>query len=1086
MPLRLLLLIILCLPAAARAQQTVSGTVTSADDGQPLPFVTVAVKGTVQAVSTDIQGAFSIQALPSDTLSFSFVGYATALLAVGDRTMLDVRMERSAKELSEVVVTALGVKRQKRELGYSTEQLDGGELRQSNSPNLVNAMTGKAAGVQITNPDGVDGGTTRMTIRGNNNISSNNQPLIVVDGIPIDNDPGMTDIGRGRDWGSAINNINMDDVESINILKGGAASALYGARGANGVVLITMKKGKPQKGLGVSYTMSYKVTHPYRYRDVQNVYGGGAPSLATTVPQLAFDTSGLAILPTLVTDPEFGYPGSSVSWGPKLEGQPITWWDHSLRTWSPQPDNLKIPFQDGHQATYNIAAEGGNEKGSLRMSVTRTDNTPIVYNSNYNQTTVATNATLKITDKVSLGTSVSYMNYHRLNSPMLGEDPQSFSKGLLYSWPRSYQGEDFYSYALPDGTRNEQEGYPYLYVSPYLWWNYFNNNTTLDRSKLIGSLSLNYQVTSWLSLMGRTGIDYTDDAFREKHKPADYIGLLDGYYGETTATDRSLNGEFLLTAEKKDFLRKGLRVSFNLGGSSWDRDMHALSAHSGTWYFPNWYNLGNYTATTYKDSAGLTVIDRKGDDPQDLVAGNTYYRKRIHSLYSFLNLSFSDVLFVELTGRNDWSSTLPPDASSYFYPGLSVSYVLSEGLKWKTKWLNFLKVRGGIAQTATDADPYLTEFYYPTLLFAGEQSSVYPDTIPTIGLKPQRVNSYEAGVNAGLWDDRITLDITYYYNYCFDQIIPNLPVPPSSGAGFVAINDGVLTNTGFEIILNATLWHTDKLTVKSGLNFSRNRNKVVSLGDNVDTYIQGEIWGENGPQIALHEGDDYGTITGWDYVYLNGQPVLNAEGTKYKITDTRIPVGNASPDFLAGWTTAIRYKNLTLTTLIDTKWGGDIYCGSWVIGQMSGQNPETLTERDGGGLPYTDASGLTSPTGVILPGVHEDGTPNTTVVPYYYKYIPNAGGWGHFLTTPGIIEDTWVKFREVTLTYALPEKVLKRLKIFRELSASLTARDLFYIYSTVPDHINPEGTLGAGNAQGLEWGSLPGVRSFAFGLQARF
>jgi hypothetical protein len=414
-----------------------------------------------------------------------------------------------------------------------------------------------------------------------------------------------------------------------------------------------------------------------------------------------------------------------------------------------------------------------------------------------------------------------------------------------------------------------------------------------------------------------------------------------------------------------------------------------------------------------------------------------------------------------------------------------VSYIASEALKFKKDWLSFCKIRGGAAQTATDADPYQTEFYYNTTLFGGQQSSAFPSTIPPVSLKPQRVNEYEIGSNLGFFNDRFTIDFTYYYKYCFDQII-GLSVPVSSGAPNVVINDGVLTNKGFEVILNATVLQKNNFHFKTGLNFSRNRNKVVSLGEANAPIPKADIWGDNGPKIQLYPGEDFGTIIGWDYKYKDGKPIVSDDGTKYELTDAQVPIGNASPHFLAGWTTEFRYKNFTLHTLVDTKVGGDIYCGSYVIGLQTGQSPETLLERDGGGLPFTDANGNTSNTGVILPGVHEDGTPNTTVVSYYYKYMPNDGGWGHFLSKPGIIEDTWVKFREVTLSYDFPSKLMSKTKVFQELSLSFTARDLFYIYSSVPDHINPEGTLGAGDAQGFEWGSMPGVRSFSIGINAKF
>jgi iron complex outermembrane receptor protein len=769
-----------------------------------------------------------------------------------------------------------------------------------------------------------------------------------------------------------------------------------------------------------------------------------------------------------------------------MDGQTIRWWDGKLRNWSPQPDNLKIPFRNGQSVTHHIAAEGGGEAGTTRVSITQTNSTPIVQNSENNQTTISTNSTLKVSDKVTLNLTASYMDNHRLNSPLLGEDAVSFNKGLLYSWPRSYQGEDLDSYQLADGTRNPQTGFAYLYIDPYLWWKYYNNNTTLDRSKLLGGLSLNYTVASWLNFTCRTGLDYTLDEFQTRNKPADLIGLLDGYYAESTQRDRSINGEFLFTATQSDVFHSGFNMNFNIGGSQWSRDMHSLSAHSGTWYYPNWYSLSNYTAAVYgQDSSGNVTVIHKGDDPGALIPINSFFKKKINSLYSFLNLSYKDYLFIELTGRNDWSSALPANANSYFYPGLSVSYIASEALKFKNNWLSFCKFRAGAAQTATDTDPYQTEFYYSTSLFGGEQSSAYPSVIPPIALKPQRVNSFEGGTNLGFLNDRIVVDFTYYYKYSFDQIIKT-PLPFSAGSGYVLINEGALSNRGFEILINATIVEHKNITVKSGLNFSRNRNKVESLGNYADTYILADIWGENGPQMALHAGDDFGTITGWDYVYKNGQPVVNTEGTKYLISNTRVPIGNAAPHFLAGWTAEIKYKNFTLHALIDTRWGGDMYCGSYVIGLQSGQSPETLLERDGGGLPFTDPAGHHSNSGVILPGVHEDGTPNSTVVHYYYKYLPNAGGWGHFLSRPGIIEDTWVKMREINIVYNLPVKLVKRLKVIQELSISITGRDLFYIYTTVPDHINPEGLMGAGDAQGFEWASLPGIRSFSFGINAKF
>lgn len=1102
--LLLLLVFLITVISAFSQQRTITGTVSSDEDGLPLPGVTVLIKGTVTGTATDIDGKFTLPAVAPDAiLVFSFIGFETIEEAVGDRTMVNVKLFPKLAEIQEVVVTALGITRQKREIGYSTEQIGDDVLLESKAPNVLNAITGRAAGVQISQPDGVEGGSTRIVIRGNNNIGSDNQPLIVVDNVPIENVPGLTNIGRGVDWGSAINDLNVFDIESMTVMKGGAASALYGSRGANGVVFITTKRGTKQKGIGVTYNMDYKITQPYRYREVQNTYGHAGP-ISFTPP--TFPMSGDTLLypgiysnenliinqdgETSSTSAEFGYYGSSVSWGPKMEGQMVKWWDGKMRAYSPQPDNLKIPFQDGHTITHNIAATGGGDKGTMRVSITHQENKPIVDNSSFDRTTINLGTNLKVSEKVRTDFTISFVNFNRLNSPMLGEDWNSLSKGLLYSWPRSYQAIDKANYANPDGSQNPQEGYPFYYISKTIWWEYFNNNTTLDRDKYTAALSLVYDITPWLQALGRVGRDFTIEQFETRNKPIDAIGLMNGYYSNSLSRNIGDNYDFTLTAQKEQFMGSKFDLRLTAGASRWNNDYYYIGGHSGIWYYPNMYTFFNYTENTYAyDANNNTIVESFGNSAGSMITNEGIIRERQNSVYSFLNLSYDNYLFLELTGRNDWSSTLPSENNSYFYPSVSLSFIPTEIIDFQKSmsWFNFMKIRGGIAQTATDAEPYLRTFYYNTSLFGGQQSSDFPSTIPPLNLKPQRVNSYEAGINLGFLDNAIDLDFTYYYLYSFDQIIPNLPVPSSSGASTIMTNEGVLTNEGFEIILNTVPLKNRNWVVRSGINLARNRNKVVSLGGDADSYLLADIWGLNGPAMILREGDEFGTISGYDYIYDDkGNRVLNDEGTKYLITDTRVPIGNASPDFIAGWNTSVNYKGIRLTMLIDTKWGGDIYAGSYVIGLQTGQSPETLIEREGGGLPYIDPDGNTSNIGVILDGVHEDGTPNTTVVHYYYKYLPNAGGWGKFISTPGIVENSWVKMREISLAYTLPQRLLNKAKVFQNLTLSITGRDLFYIYTTLPDKINPEGIMGSGNAQGFEWASFPGTRSWVFGLSASF
>ena len=1080
-----LITILLFLGATAQ-EYAVSGKVTSAEDGKGLPNVTIYVKGKLSTGTVaDLDGNYRISGVQiADFLVFSYMGYETKEIKAGGTKVIDVQLNPVAQQLDGVVVTALGIKREKREIGYTTESFKGEDIERSNASNVINALSGKSAGVQVSEPDGVEGGTTRITIRGNNNLESNNQPLIVVDGVPLENTPGLDNIGRGQDWGSAINNVNQADIADISILKGPTASALYGSRGSNGVVLITTKRGKKQKGIGVTYNATYKIITPYRFRSVQNVYGAGGP-LSLSEPSFQQDSTGTFLYPTSVhtdngpfgkpTTELFGYYGTAASWGPKMEGQMVKWWDGEMRSWSPQPDNLKLYFDDGNTATHNIAFSGGGEMGTIRASLTRTSHKPIIPNSNFDQTTINLASSINVSSKVKADFSISYMNYNRLNSPSIGESYSSFSKGSLYSWPRSWKGLEAENYANADGSLNEWDGkYPYQYISPSTWWDMYKNNTTLSRDKLLGAFTLTYEITPWLNAMGRLGLDFTSDQFETRNSPTDIAGLLNGYYQNELSRDKVMNNEFLITGHKEKLLNTKLNASLSFGGTHWQRRQYLIRGKSGTWVDPWLYSMGNYESPeqiTYPDAN----YRREGR-----------YEKDINSLYSFLNLGYDNYLFLEMTGRNDWSSTLPTNKNSYFYPSVSLSFIPTEAFKMNIGWLNFWKIKGSVAGSASDTDPYELDFVYSSGSFGGSQTASLQTIIPPIELAPQNAKSYEAGTTLGLLNDRLSIDYTYYYIKSDNQILKS-PIPVSSGAYKIKINNGVLENKGFEIILNYVIINKPGLVFETGLNYSHNRNLVVSLGEGADLLELADIWGLNGPAIAVREGEDYGTIIGYDYVYHeNGQPILSDDGTTYKITENRVPIGNASPDFLGGWTTRLTWKGFSLTSLVDTKWGGDIYCGSQVIGLQTGQSPETLLEREGGGLPYTDPDGITRNIGVILPGVYEDGTPNDKVVHYYFKYMPNAGGWGKFLSKPGIIENSWVKMREISLSYKLPQAIIQKTKIFQDLTLTVVGRDLFYFYSSLPNKINPEGLIGSGNAQGLEWASYPGTRSVSFGISASF
>ena len=1080
----ILSLLCLCCGTLLSAQIQISGTILDAEDAEPLIGVNILVKNAGIGTVTEFDGSYQLEVPDEKTvLIFSYAGYETQEIQVGTQRTIDLKLATDAAQLEEVVVTALGIQRQQREVGYSTQSLEGNEIALSNAPDIANALSGKIAGLAVTSPNGVDGGTTRFTIRGNNNITGDNQPLIVVDNVPIANDPGLTDIGRGKDWGSAINNINPNDIEDITVLKGPTASALYGSRGGNGVILITTKKGGKAKGFGINYNASHKIIQPYYYRDVQNTFGAGSP-LDLLEPTFPINTAGEPSYPRdiykddgpygLPTTQSFGFYSSSMSWGPRMEGQMIRWWDGEMRPYSAQPDNQKMYFSNGNTMNHNLSFSGNSDAGSVRVSLSRIENEAVVPNSDFAQTGVNIGSRINVSKRAKADVSVAYVNYNRHNSPSLGDDNNnSLSKGMLYSWPRTYKGLEREISFLPDGSRNPDlaGSWPFTYLSPHVYWNTINHNTDLNRNKIIGNVSLSLDLTDFLRITGRTGMDFTLDRYETRHRPVDNLGILEGYYASDVNRDISLNNEFLISLHDEKVGSSLFSSNLSLGGTQWRRELYGLSAASGEWSLPWVYSLSN------------TDDPLTAELPQEVRV-----QHRINSLFGFWNIGYDDYLFLEITGRNDWSSTLPTGANSYFYPSASLSFIPTAAFDFKSiPWLSFWKLKGTYALSAKDAEPQQTDFVYGVGSFGGTQTAALPQTLPPLNLSNQDVRSYEIGTTIGLFDDKVNLDMTYYFINSFRQIL-EAPLPASSGATRVTTNTGIVQNKGFEGILNINLIQKRNFFWQTGFNIGWNRNKIVSLGEGAQIIELANIWGLNGPAIAVRAGEEYGTIIGYDYIYHeeSGKPILNEAGTQYLITENRVPIGNATPKFTGGWSMRLGFKGLTLSTLVDTKVGGDIYAGSYVIGLQSGQSPQTLFEREGNGLPYTDPSGATRNVGVILDGVYADGTPNDKVVHYYHKYIGNTGGWGRFNSKPGIMENTWVKLREVALSYRLPAKTFGKVKFIQDMTVNISGRDLFYIYTSLPDRINPEGSNGAGNAQGLEWAALPGMRSITFGLDVNF
>lgn len=1104
------------------AQQSITGRVTDAKG--PVAGVTVSVKGTSRGTQTSANGSFSIEATQGETLRFSNVGYKTIEIVVGSTKTINATLTEDAGALDEVVVTALGIKREAKTVGYSVQKVGGQELTQTNAPTVATGLMGKVSGLNISVPNGVEGGSQRVVIRGAASLKGSNQPLYVIDGMPIDNNQiasSGNDItkanGSYQDWGSILNFINPDDVEDISVLKGPTAAALYGARGGNGVVLITTKKGKLKEGLGIDYNYSFRSNTPYRYQDMQNKYGyGGAIALYSSIPTLPTDAKGQVRYPgadpwsgTNITDQRwlsqgavpgglntwdyFSWYGTGASWGAEMKGQEILWWDGTKRNYSPQPDNIKSFYRNGNTQTHNVAFSGANDLGSIRLSYTRQNNTSIIPNSDFDNNTFNLGSSVKISKKVTADVSTSYINYNRKNSPDVGNSNNSWGKFSTYGMSRDYQNLEKDLYRNADGSKNLLDGSVYSMGYPYggygkdLYWNTYMNNSFLNRDQLLGTIKLNVEMTDWLSLMGRASGNFSSDELEKKNYPTDKEGVQGTYAHEMyKTTDRNL--DFLATAHKENLGGSKFSGSISVGASSWKSNYRAIQAkNDGPFAVPYLFYLKNINKT------GNAIDFQPTEDRAE---------QQINSLLGIANVSYDNFLFLEATFRNDWASTLPKDTRSYNYPAASLSYVFTEKMANKPTWLDYGKLRAAFAGSAIGTKPYQTRYIYTTGIFNGQPvRKVANNLLPAADLKPQRTSSYEFGTDLSFLANRFGLTFTYYRVNSTDQII-DLNVAPSSGVGEVRTNSGELVNKGYEFTLRGTVIKTPDFSWDLTLNGAHNTNKLVSLAPGINEYYLDEMFGNQGVTMKVKVGDNFGTIYGTDFKYAkDGSKIVervmdgkgNPTGTRYSVTSEQVPIGNANPKLTGGLGTNLRYKNFSLYGLVDFKWGGDVWSGSYSTAMGNGLSPETLNERDGNGLPYTYPDGTKGNHGVILDGVFADGdgnviSKNTDVVHYMWKYAGAYAAWSgiNMPRSLAVLDNSWLKLRELRLSYQVPKSVVQKTKFFQGMTASLIGRDLFYFYTSLPDNLNPEAINGIGNAQGIEFGALPGVRSFGFSLSASF
>lgn len=1055
---------------------TVRGIVTTEEDGEPVIGASVIVKGTSLGTVTDVNGRFELSGLPPSAtrLLISYISLMAKEVAIAPQ--VSVTLKSDTHLLDEVVVTALGISREKKALGYTAQEVKQNALVQGKDNNLLNSLSGKIAGVRITNTQG-DVGSSRIVIRGETSIAGENQPLFIVDGIPVDNSQ-LNARSSGRDFKNAIADLNPEDIKTLTVLKGPNAAALYGARAAHGAIVITTKGGdKRQKGIGITLHSSTQVSFVATLPEFQNLFGQGAGGRFSYV-----DGKGAGV-----------NDGVDESWGPRLDiGLLIPQFDSPLdadgnrvaTSWVSHPNNVRDYFRMGISTNSGISVARGDDKYQFRVGYNYEKQVSIVPDAGTNKTNISLNTDYHLAKWIVVGATANYIVYTAPSLPgsatPSGSNVRSNSPMLQFLW----FGRQVDTNSLKaDYTRNWNSSY---YDNPF--WSTSYNTQSQERHRLIGDLHAEFRLTDGLNVSFRTSTDWYNDRRKSKVKWGSAgAGSPYGSYAEDAYTVKENNTEVLATYIKQ--LNKNWGIDALLGFNVRNKQYE-----------------NNYQAAPRLAVADLYTLTNSRDP---LTSSNDFYRLRQYGLYGSIQLDYRRWAFLNITGRNDWSSTLPVDNNSYFYPSVTASVLLSEAFGWRSKAVNYLKIRGGWSQVGADANPYqLATVFTSETAFNGNplQSSSTIGMNPN--LKPEKTSSIEAGFEAAFWDNRLYLDFTYYKTDSRNQIL-KLATTAASGYTSQVRNAGHIRNRGYEIQLGAVPIQTSKgFRWNLDLNYGANSSKVVKLDD--EGLITSYQLYSSGIQILASVGEAYGTLFGTSYVRdANGNVVVDANGLP-KISTTNKTLGKFTPDWTGGISNTFSYRSLSLSFLIDASVGGSIFSNTNKTGKYTGVLANTLSGRDaehGGLWYYTDAMGNNvrlpeSPSysvssdglyyaqvngqstrvyqdGIMVEGVTESGSKNEEVVSaekYYHRI--------YSIAEANVYDASYVKLREVALSYRLPRLWTQKLHL-QEASVTLTGRNLWTIYKSVPN-IDPESALTTGNAQGVEAYSLPTTRSFGVNLSVKF
>ncbi|MEM1319203.1 MAG: SusC/RagA family TonB-linked outer membrane protein [Bacteroidota bacterium] len=1071
---------------SASAQSTVKGTVKDETTSEPLIGVNVTVKDKDKGTTTDLDGNFSIEGLDrNDVLVISYLGYITIEEPVGNRTDINLILSEGSIALDEVTVTALGIKRETKALGYAAQEVVGEDISVVKTPNLLDNLTGKVAGVNITQGGSGVGSSSRIVIRGESSFSGDNQPLFVVNGVPISNANGSNGRAQGNleaDFGNAASEISPDDIESVTILRGANATALYGSRAANGVVLITTKSGVSSKGIGVNISSSTTFERPLRIPEYQNRYGQGAGFNFEFVDGFGAGTN----------------DNIDESWGPALDGrmmvqhhstngEGIRAGDFAVRPdgytdqqtyeqlpWVPQSSNIEDFFETGVSTNNNISISGANETSNFRLSYSNQYSKGILPNTDLKRNGL--NLDLghnMLNDKLKVNANINYINSGSKNRP----NNSYGTENIMYLWVwfgRQIPMESLRNYWQPGLEGIQQFNYNYnWHDNPY--FTMFENTNSFNKDRVLGNVNLTYNITDKFSFMVRTGTDVSND-LRESRRAWSSQRFPLGQYREDNIYFQEINTDFLFSYN--DNLSKDISLGLSAGGNRMTQERRFNQVAANELAVPGIYSFNN---------SNIPLLQ------------NTFNtERRINSLYATASIGIKNAIYVDLTGRNDWASTLPESNNSYFYPSASVSFVASEIFELPQE-ISFAKLRLGYGQVGNDTDPYSLQSYFQFLStpYGNQLLGTEGNVLPNPDLKPERLTTFEIGTDIRLFGNRFGLDLTYYQNNATDQII-SIPVSQTSGFGSQFINAGEIESTGIEALLTIVPIRKGDFEWTTNLNFTRARSKVIELTDDLSTYeisnnylsVQareggrmGDVYGtgfvlvdpENNQTVTV---DDVADIQeGWGHLYSGGFPVRDPQLRK---------LGNYNPDFMLGMNNSIRWKNFNLGFLFDWRQGGIIMSRTLLIGGTSGLIAETAEyDRES----HTFIGGQTKVDGVSTldrPGFVEnaDGNfvANTEAVSARDFY------WSHFNRgneEVGIYDATFLKLRELRLGYTFNSNLAQKLGA-QQLTFTLIGRNLLLF--TENPHFDPETFSFDGNTivPGVEDMATPSTRSFGFHLGITF